>query len=157
MGTVSSRCGVLRWRMHFESDLWVPRPLDEVFAFFSDATNLQALTPPWVHFRILTPPPIAMHPGTLIDYRIRLHGIPVSWQSEITVWSPPRQFVDEQRRGPYRRWVHTHMFAAEGIGTRVSDRVEFEVAFGWLTGRFVLRDVEKIFAFRRRALVKRFA
>ena len=142
--------------MRFESDLWVPRPLDDVFAFFSDAANLEALTPQWLHFRILTPQPIAMRPGTLIDYRIRLHGIPISWQSEITDWSPPRQFVDEQRRGPYRRWIHTHTFAAEGIGTRVSDRVDFEVPFGWLAGRFVLRDVEKIFAFRRRQLVKRF-
>ena len=142
--------------MRFESDLWVPRPLDDVFAFFSDAANLEALTPPWLHFRILTPQPIAMHPGTLIDYRIRLRGIPISWQSEITDWSPPRQFVDQQRRGPYRRWIHTHTFAAEGIGTRVSDRVDFEVPLGWLTGRFVLRDVEKIFAFRRRQLVKRF-
>ena len=142
--------------MRFESDLWVPRPLDDVFAFFSDAANLEALTPPWLHFRILTPQPIAMHPGTLIDYRIRLHGIPISWQSEITDWNPPRQFVDQQRRGPYRRWIHTHTFAAEGIGTRVSDRVDFEVPLGWLTGRFVLRDVEKIFAFRRRQLVKRF-
>ena len=143
-------------KMRFESDLWVPRPLDEVFAFFSDAANLQALTPPWLHFRILTPKPIAMHQGTLIDYSIRLHGIPISWQSEISVWDPPRQFVDTQRRGPYRRWLHHHMFAAEGIGTRVSDRVDFEVPFGWLTGRFVLRDVEKIFAFRRQALVQRF-
>ena len=142
--------------MRFESDLWVPRPLDDVFAFFSDAANLEALTPPWLHFRILTPQPIAMHPGTLIDYRIRLHGIPISWQSEITDWNPPRQFADQQRRGPYRRWIHTHTFAAEGIGTRVSDRVDFEVPLGWLTGRFVLRDVEKIFAFRRRQLVKRF-
>ena len=143
--------------MRFDSDLWVPRPLDEVFAFFSDATNLQALTPPWLHFQILTPAPIAMHPGTLIDYRIRLHGIPLSWQSEITDWSPPRRFVDQQRRGPYRRWVHTHTFGTEGIGTRVSDHVEFDVPLGWLTGSFVLRDVEKIFAFRRQVLVKRFA
>ena len=142
--------------MRFESDLWVPRPLDEVFAFFSDAANLEALTPPWLRFRILTPQPIAMRSGTLIDYRIRLHGMPISWQSEITDWSPPRQFVDEQRRGPYRRWVHIHTFATEGIGTRVSDRVTFEVPFGWLTGRLVLRDVEKIFTFRRQVLVKRF-
>ena len=142
--------------MRFESDLWVPRPLDEVFAFFSNAANLEMLTPPSLRFRILTPTPIAMRQGTLIDYRIRLHGIAISWQSEITAWSPPQQFVDEQRRGPYRRWVHTHTFAAEGIGTRVSDRVEFDVPFGWLAGGFVLRDVEKIFAFRRKALTKRF-
>lgn len=142
--------------MHLDSDLWVPRPLDEVFAFFSDAANLEALTPPWLRFRILTSKPIAMHQGTLIDYSIRLHGIPISWQSEISVWDPPHRFVDIQRRGPYRRWIHAHTFAAEGIGTRVSDRVDFEVPFGWLAGRFVLRDVEKIFAFRRQVLVGRF-
>jgi ligand-binding SRPBCC domain-containing protein len=142
--------------VHLDCDLWLPRSLEDVFAFFADAANLEALTPPWLHFRILTPGPIAMGRGTLIDYSIRLHGIPISWQSEISVWNPPHQFVDVQRRGPYRRWVHTHAFAAEGIGTRVSDRVDFDVPFGWLAGRFVLRDVEKIFAFRREALVKRF-
>ncbi|MGH9140934.1 MAG: SRPBCC family protein [Vicinamibacterales bacterium] len=143
--------------MRLRSDLWPPRPLDEVFAFFSDATNLEALTPPWLHFRILTPKPIGMHRGTLLEYRIRLHGIPISWQSEISVWDPPRQFVDVQRRGPYRRWEHTHSFADQGGGTTVGDLVDFEVPLGWLVGGFVMRDVKQIFAFRRQVLLQRFA
>ena len=142
--------------MHLRSDLWLPRPLHEVFAFFSDAANLGALTPPWLHFRILTAQPIAMHRGTLIEYRIRLHGIPISWQSEISVWDPPRQFVDVQRRGPYRRWEHTHAFADERGGTTVGDVVRFEVPVGWLADRLVMREVKKIFAFRRQVLLQRF-
>jgi ligand-binding SRPBCC domain-containing protein len=142
--------------MRLDSDVWLPRPLEEVFAFFSDAANLQALTPAWLHFRIHTPAPIAMRSGTLIDYSIRVHGLPISWQSEISVWDPPHRFVDVQRRGPYRRWEHTHAFAAVDGGTRVTDAVDFDVPFSFLAGRFVRRDVEKIFAFRREALLTRF-
>jgi len=143
--------------MHLDSELWLPRPRDEVFAFFSDAANLEALTPPWLHFRILTPKPIAMRAGTLIDYSIRVHGLPISWQSEITVWDPPHRFVDVQRRGPYRRWVHTHSFGDTNGGTIVGDVVEFDVALSFAAGWFVTRDVRKIFAFRKQALLKRFA
>ncbi len=142
--------------MRLENDLWLPRPLDEIFDFFSDAANLEALTPPWLHFRIRTPKPIAMHRGTLIDYSIRVHGLPISWQSEISVWDPPHRFVDVQRRGPYRRWEHMHGFAAIEGGTRVTDEVDFDVPFGFIAGAFVRRDVEKIFAFRRAVLLKRF-
>ena len=142
--------------MHLETELWLPRPLGEVFAFFSDAANLEALTPPWLHFRILTPKPIAMHAGTLIDYSIRVHGIPISWQSEITVWDPPNRFVDVQRRGPYRQWDHTHSFAAVNGGTLVSDSVEFDVPFSFAAGWFVKRDVRKIFDFRHQSLLRRF-
>ena len=142
--------------MRLESDLWLPRPVDDVFDFFSNAANLEALTPPWLHFHIVNPA-IVIRRGVLIDYRLRLHGIPLQWQSEISRWDPPRQFVDEQRKGPYRRWVHTHTFEEERGGTRVRDVVEFEVPFGWLVGGFVMRDVRKIFAFRQQALAKLFA
>ena len=142
--------------MRITSELWLPRPRDEVFQFFSNAANLEALTPPWLHFHIITPD-VAMRAGTLIDYRLRLRGIPFTWQSEITSWEPPHRFVDEQRRGPYRRWVHTHTFAEEGGGTLVGDAVEFEVPFERLVGWYVMRDVRKIFAFRRQALLARFA
>jgi ligand-binding SRPBCC domain-containing protein len=141
--------------MHFESTLWLPRPRDEVFAFFADAANLEAITPPWLHFEVLNPA-LVIHEGVLIDYRLRLYGVPLKWQSEISRWDPPCSFVDEQRKGPYRRWVHTHTFAEERGGTRIGDAVEFDVPFGWLVGRFVQRDVNRIFAFREQALRQRF-
>ena len=142
--------------MRLQTAQWLPVPLDEVFRFFSDASNLQALTPPWVHFQILTPAPIAMRPGTLIDYRIRLRGIPITWQSEITVWDPPHRFVDVQVRGPYTRWVHTHSFMEERGGTTVADAVDFDVPLGFLVGGLVKRDVERIFAYRRQELARIF-
>jgi ligand-binding SRPBCC domain-containing protein len=141
--------------MRFESTLWVPRPRDEVFAFFADAANLEAITPPWLNFHVLNPA-LVIHEGVLIDYRLTLYGIPLKWQSEISRWEPPTSFVDEQRKGPYRRWVHVHTFADERGGTRVGDAVEFEVPFGWLVGRLVQRDVNRIFAFRQQALRQRF-
>ena len=141
--------------MHFENSLWLPRPRDEVFAFFADAANLEAITPPWLRFQVLNPA-LVIHEGVLIDYRLTLYGIPLRWQSEISRWDPPTSFVDEQRKGPYRRWVHTHTFADERGGTRVGDAVEFEVPFGWLVGRLVQRDVNRIFAFREQALRQRF-
>jgi len=139
----------------FEAELWVPRPIDEVFAFFANAANLEVLTPPWLHFHVLNPE-IVIGGGVRIDYRLRIHGVPMRWQSEISSWDPPSSFVDEQRKGPYRRWVHTHTFAAERGGTRVGDHVEFEMPFGWLIGSFVMRDVNRIFAFRQQVLTRIF-
>lgn len=133
--------------------LLLPRPLPEVFAFFAEAANLEALTPPWLRFEILSPQPLAMAPGTMIDYRLRLHGIPVRWRSEITLWEPPHRFVDEQRKGPYRSWHHEHTFAAEGSGTRVADRVRYAVPGGALVHRlFVRSQVRGIFTYRHEAL-----
>jgi ligand-binding SRPBCC domain-containing protein len=141
----------------FTAELWLPRPRDEVFRFFGDATNLEAITPPWVNFHILTPAPIVMRPGTLIDYRLRLHGFPLRWQTEITAWEPSVRFVDEQRRGPYRLWRHTHTFEDKDGGTLCRDRVEYAVWGGALIERlFVRRDVARIFAFRQQALTERF-
>src|SRR5207244_42295 len=99
---------------------WISRPVAEIFGFFSDPQRLKDLTPAWLHFRILTPPPIAMQVGAIIEYQIRLYGLPVRWQTEITVWEPPRRFVDLQRRGPYRHWVHEHVFEEVDNGTRVT-------------------------------------
>jgi ligand-binding SRPBCC domain-containing protein len=141
--------------MHLESTLWVPRPRSEVFTFFAEAANLEAITPPWLHFQVLNPATV-IHEGVRIDYRLTLYGIPLRWQSEISRWDPPSSFVDEQRKGPYRRWVHTHTFVEERGGTRVGDAVEFDVPFGWLVGGFVMRDVNRIFAFRQQALRQRF-
>jgi len=139
------------------SSVRLAAPLAEVFAFFADARNLQALTPPFLRFEVLTLAPIEMRAGALIDYRLRVHGLPLRWRSEITVWDPPSRFVDEQRRGPYRAWRHEHRFTAEGDGTRVDDEVSYEVLGGGLVDRlFVRRDLDRIFAFRREALLRRF-
>lgn len=136
----------------------VPRPLDEVFAFFSDAFNLESLTPGFLRFEVLTPAPIEMHAGQRIDYRLRVRGVPLRWTSEITVWDPPHRFVDEQRRGPYRRWHHEHRFEPCDEGTRVIDIVHYAAPGGALVHRFVVkRDIEKIFAFRQRKLAELFA
>jgi ligand-binding SRPBCC domain-containing protein len=131
----------------------LPRPRGEVFDFFADAGNLEALTPAFLGFWILTPSPIEMRPGALIDYRLRLHGIPVHWRTEITAWEPPLRFADEQRRGPYRLWVHEHTFEEVDGGTLVGDRVRYAVPGGALVNRlFVARDVRQIFTYRHRRL-----
>ena len=143
--------------MQLTTTAWLPASRDAVFSFFADPRNLERLTPPWLHFRILTPGPVDMRIGTHIDYRILLHGIPLRWQSVISDWDPPRRFVDEQISGPYRRWVHTHTFAEENGGTRVSDAVELDVLASWLTGWLVMRDLRKIFAYRHETLIRIFA
>jgi ligand-binding SRPBCC domain-containing protein len=133
----------------FRAQLWLPRPLDEVFAFFSDAHNLDRITPPWLHFHVLTPPPIPMRVGQRIDYRLRIRGIPLRWQSAITAWEPPHRFVDEQQRGPYRAWIHEHTFEEKDGGTLARDEVKYAVFGGALVNRlFVERDVKKIFEYR---------
>jgi ligand-binding SRPBCC domain-containing protein len=137
----------------FRATTRVPRPREEVFAFFADAGNLQELTPPWLRFEILTPPPIEMRPGALIDYRLHLGVIPIRWRTRITVWEPPHRFVDEQLRGPYRLWLHEHTFEEDGDGTLCGDFVRYAVPFGALANRLVVaRDVRKIFAYREKRL-----
>lgn len=132
---------------------FVPLAMDEVFAFFADAHNLERLMPPWLHFEILTPSPVEMGAGTLIDFKLRLHGIPVRWQSEIIVWQPPHRFLDRQVRGPYRLWIHTHTFERMGGGTLATDTVEYAVRGGdWVKRLFVRPDLERIFDFRARAM-----
>jgi len=133
----------------------LPRPLAEVFPFFAEPRNLEQLTPPWLRFQILTPGDLKMRVGLIIEYRIHLHGFPLRWWTEITAWDPPRRFVDEQRRGPYRLWVHEHRFEEScGVST-VQDRVTYAVLGGTLVRRlFVAPDLERIFEFRRATLEK---
>ena len=130
----------------------VPLGLDETFAFFADAGNLERLTPPWLNFKILTPRPIRMKEGTLIDYRIVLYGIPIPWRTRIDVWEPGVRFVDRQLSGPYRWWHHEHRFEAVEGGTRVIDHVEYLPRMRWVSSALVRRDVERIFAYRQEAL-----
>ena len=142
---------------NFNSQLWLPQPRSEIFAFFSDAGNLDSITPPWLHFRTISSP-IEMRSGTVIDYRLRIHGFPLHWRSEITSWDPPSLFVDKQVRGPYRLWIHEHRFEERDGGTLVHDNVHYAVLFDFLIHRLVIRpDIERIFANRSDMLRRRFA
>lgn len=136
-----------------ESSVWVPRARDEVFPFFSDPRNLDAITPPWLKFHIITPMPLRMEKGARLDYRLKISGVPLRWQSEITVWDPPARFVDVMRRGPYRLWEHEHTFEEQEGGTLIRDFVRYAVPGGPLEGiihRFqVGPDLEEIFEYRR--------
>ena len=139
----------------FHSSVLLPHPRPQVFEFFSLAENLNLLTPPWLRFSILSPQPIDMKPGARIRYRIRLHGIPVNWESEITEWEPPFRFTDTQVSGPYRRWVHRHRFEETPEGTLVTDEVTYRVLGGALVNRlFVAGQVRKIFDYRKARLLE---
>jgi ligand-binding SRPBCC domain-containing protein len=145
----------------FTTELWLPCPPEALFAFFGDAHNLDVLTPGWLHFRILTPQPILMQRGTLIDYRLRWHGLPLSWRTQISEWHPPHCFVDRQVKGPYRQWVHEHIFEARDGGTLLRDRVDYAVP-GWLIepalSRWIITpDVERIFTYRQRKMAQLFS
>lgn len=142
--------------MRLTADTWVNLPRDQVFPFFADAANLQVLTPPWLYFHIETPTPIAMYPGRQISYRIRVRGLPMRWVSEISRYEPPAMFIDEQRRGPYRTWIHTHQFVEERGGTRLLDEVRFDMFGAWLVGGLVARDLRAIFTYRHQTLLKVF-
>ncbi len=139
------------------TELWLPRPRDEVFPFFAEARNLETITPPWLRFEVLTPAPIVMRPGTIIDYRIRVHGVPIRWRTEIAEWQPPHRFVDVQLRGPYILWHHTHTFEERDGGTLCGDQVRYWPRGGalmnWL---FVRRDVERIFRYRQQRMKEMF-
>jgi len=136
-----------------KTSLILPRPQETVFTFFADASNLEKITPPWLRFEILTPLPIDMHAGILIEYRLRVHGIPIRWRSEITAWDPPFRFVDEQQRGPYKKWVHEHTFVKSGDGSEIRDFVKYNPPGGWLTNfLFVRYDVRRIFMYRTKKL-----
>jgi len=138
-----------------EREMVIPRETGDVFSFFGDPRNLEAITPPWLHFKILTPMPLELAAGVKIVYRLRLHGIPIKWVTKITAWEPPDGFVDEQIRGPYTQWIHTHRFEAVPAGTRMRDRVLYRVPGGNLThSLFVGRNLEKIFAFRQEAITR---
>jgi ligand-binding SRPBCC domain-containing protein len=118
-------------RIHrLEREQWIEAPLEHVFGFFSDAANLETITPAWLGIRILSPLPIAMRPDARIVYRIRLAGVPLRWRTRITVWEPMQRFVDEQERGPYALWEHTHRFAARDGGVWMSDLVRYALPLG---------------------------
>ncbi len=139
------------------SEVRVARRTSDVFPFFSDAFNLERLTPPWLRFQVVTPGPIRMQAGTRIEYRLRLRGVPIRWVSEITAWEPPHRFVDRQVRGPYRLWVHEHRFRDSEHGAVCEDTVRYAVWGGGLVNRLAVgRDVKRIFDYRREKLLEIF-
>lgn len=144
----------------------LPGKLEEVFNFFADAENLGEITPPWLHFTICSPRPIEMDVGTLIDYRIRLRGVPMKWRTRIAAWEPCQRFIDEQMNGPYSLWRHEHVFeevtdSSGRVHVRMTDDVEYALPMGLLgelaQRLFVGRDLERIFMFRTRRIQEIFA
>lgn len=140
-----------------ETELWLPRLPRDLFPFFAEARNLESITPPWLSFEVLTPAPIVMRAGALIEYRIQVHGIPFRWRTQITEWEPPHHFIDVQLQGPYHRWEHRHTFEERDHGTLCRDLVRYRPRGGalmnWL---FVRRDVERIFRYRQQRLTELF-
>ncbi len=141
----------MTYTLHREQ--WLSRPISEVFTFFADAQNLEKITPPWLGFKIISMSTHSISKGTVIRYRLRLHGIPFHWRTKICEWNPPLCFVDEQTTGPYKQWRHTHSFETHGDRTKMIDQVQYSLPFG-LLGRIVhalkvRRDVSRIFDYRR--------
>jgi len=135
---------------------WIPQATETLWPFFCDARNLEAITPPFLHFNVLGQSSREIGEGTLIDYRLRLEGIPIHWQSRIDGWDPPHAFIDSQVRGPYKLWHHTHEFEPMGTGTLMRDTVRYRLRAGWLggltAGPKVASYVERIFDYRARKI-----
>jgi ligand-binding SRPBCC domain-containing protein len=137
----------------YSAEQFIPVTIEDVFAFFSKAENLEQITPPWLNFSIMTPLPIIMHRGTHISYRLKLHGIPITWHTEITEWEPPVRFVDRQLSGPYSLWVHEHSFQKKGTGTLMFDTIDYNFRAGIarpvINRIFVANRINNIFTYRR--------
>jgi ligand-binding SRPBCC domain-containing protein len=131
-------------------------PLEQVFAFFSSARNLERITPSWLRFEVRTPEPVRMEAGTLIDYQLHYRGVPLGWTSQIELWEPRRQFVDRQLRGPYGLWHHRHTFSETAAGTIIEDEVHYAAPFGRLgelaQPLLIERDLRRIFDYRQAAV-----
>jgi ligand-binding SRPBCC domain-containing protein len=150
------RHSTLRRGTHvLETSTELPLSVQSVFDFFANAENLERITPPELAFRILTPTPIDIREGVLIDYRLRLFGVPFGWRTRISLWEPPVRFVDEQLRGPYRSWVHTHTFEAAGESTLMTDRVAYSLPAHPVTHivlPLVRHQLDRIFRYRARVI-----
>ena len=135
---------------------YINKPLEVVFEFFSKPENLEMITPKSLSFNILTPTPIKMEKGSLIDYTIRLFGIPIHWRTLISDYEPPFRFVDQQIKGPYTFWHHTHTFKLVEGGVEIIDQVKYSLPLGWLGtlahAIWVRKDLEKIFEHRKNVI-----
>jgi ligand-binding SRPBCC domain-containing protein len=146
---------VRKGHQFLETKTFLPATIDEVFAFFANAENLERITPPELAFQILTPTPIVMQEGTVIDYRLRLFGVPFRWRTRITRWQPNDHFIDEQIHGPYAKWTHVHSFSASAAGTHMADRVEYRLPLqpaGTIALPLVRRQLDRIFRYRAGAI-----
>lgn len=156
--TARRRTSRTPWVKHWQ--MFLPQPIDVVFDFFSNAENLEAITPPWLNFRIVTPTPIDIRQGTIIDYRLKVRGLPVKWQTLISDWHPPYRFTDQALRSPYRTWIHEHTFEPHEGGTICRDKVTYDIPGGPLRPLvhqwFVEKDVNRIFQYRAEQLHERF-
>lgn len=139
-----------------EREQIIRRPRAEVFAFFADAANLERITPPELNFHIITPQPIDIKKGALIDYQLKLRGIPLTWKTEITDWNPPHSFVDTALRSPYKQWIHLHMFEEGESGeTIMRDIVRYRLPFepfGDIAHFYVKKELAYIFDYRRKVI-----
>ena len=140
------------------AEITLPQKLEPIFSYFSSAKNLENITPTFLKFRVINPDEINMSSGTIINYKLRIRGLPIRWTSLISIWEPPYRFVDEQLRGPYRYWIHEHTFKESDGGVLVKDYVRYQVLGGSLAHNlFVKRDVMKIFQFRQDKLLALFS
>lgn len=145
----------------FKTSIWLPRDIATVFEFFGNAYNLEKITPPWLNFQILNQSTPRIEEGTLLNYKLKIHGFPVYWKTRIESWVPQKSFVDTQLKGPYSLWHHTHLFASQGSGTYMEDIVRYKIPGGRIgdlaVGWWVARDVEEIFEYRKQAITKIFS
>jgi uncharacterized protein len=145
-------------QLQFEQ--WIPASIKEVFSFFSNASNLEKLTPGWLNFRILSQSTPQIQAGTLIEYQLKLHGIPFTWKTLIEEWIPEKQFVDTQLKGPYSLWHHTHTFEEKDGGVLMIDKIRYQVPLGILghlvAGNYVKKDITRIFDYRKEVITKVF-
>jgi ligand-binding SRPBCC domain-containing protein len=151
---------LLSGQKEFFSEVWIPQKVNQVFPFFSDEKNLEKLTPSSLNFQVLKKSTERMQAGTLIDYKLRVHGFPLRWRTLIESWSPDKSFVDTQLKGPYKQWHHTHEFNEIYGGTLMRDRVKYQLPFGFLgnvfLADFIKSDIEKIFSYRKKIIAQLF-